>query len=570
MPTRELSIRCEDIQAFQWLEYVFHCVTKNEKVLPYINGAPFIFLNKLQEEMEGQRIALLRDHTPNVLSIWERAPLHRGSQFSVYARQYYLWGMLYYLQGNYAIKYDPRGRAVPCEFFRCAECYMWQTQAGSAAFMEIVKESIDWRSREAMASQFSYVPVPWKNDAAFPAMPGHYAHVHPTETHMVRYTQNAEKGMRGVHTSIKGGRYLAKYYPTADHVTIAKYAASMAKSGVLQFAKKADEIEKVYREGPPSCMTHPRTSYASVEHHPTAVYGDSDIQIAYMQEGGAVVARAVCWPERKIYGRIYGMNGNENKIRNGLEAAGFKNGTLKGARIRRINMTNGRILMPYIDGIEHGSVRKGEEDTFVTLGEMRNDPEFKINSIFVQTTGGYTNFDTKRCSCCGDICHNGRDFDGEYLCEGCADNMFFCDRTQRSYNGAEYEAHTVITEYYNEPGYVEARRTQVWCEIDLEQYAFRCAFSSCYVSRAAAEECTVFSHRRGFNANRPTNLNQFREEIWSNRARDQMAMLASDGETWVRRDQLAQWETLATSADTTLAALRVSTNQGARTIADNT
>src|SRR5690606_7560176 len=135
-------------------------------------------------------------------------------------------------------------------------------------------------------------------------------------------------------------------------------------------AATPDDIENVYLKGPNSCMSHDLSEFSSPE-HPTRVYGDSDLQVAYIvNSSGNISARVLVWPEKKLYGRIYG---DEDRMSDMLEEAGYERGDLDGARIRRIPIRDRQYVMPYLDeaGQTFGEIRKdnGDIDTdFFEIG----------------------------------------------------------------------------------------------------------------------------------------------------------------------------------------------------------
>ena len=85
------------------------------------------------------------------------------------------------------------------------------------------------------------------------------------------------------------------------------------------------EIERVYLEGPTSCMSYEAGDEDIRESiHPVRVYGAGDLAVAYMRNArGKINARTICRPEKKVYGRLYGASG---RLREALEAQGFKRG----------------------------------------------------------------------------------------------------------------------------------------------------------------------------------------------------------------------------------------------------
>lgn len=68
----------------------------------------------------------------------------------------------------------------------------------------------------------------------------------------------------------------------------------------LQFASTPEEIVEVYRAGPHSCIAD-----FPPEVHPARVYGAGDLAVAWLGDGARTWARALVWPARRVYGRVY-------------------------------------------------------------------------------------------------------------------------------------------------------------------------------------------------------------------------------------------------------------------------
>lgn len=210
--------------------------------------------------------------------------------------------------------------------------------------------SITWHEREEMRLAFGiYARPSWK----LPPIPGHYAHVSIEESAFIAYTADEKKGERDIQTRIKPGRYLAKFYPDMDPELVNKTQAQVAslKNGVC-FATTEDDILRVFKEGPQSCMSHDLGQYG-LSQHPVTAYADGDLHIAYLCDNrGRITARCTAWPEKKIYYQGYG---DTHKLNAGLNALGYRSGgefCFEGAKIKRIldkrNPT--RIIVPAIDG----------------------------------------------------------------------------------------------------------------------------------------------------------------------------------------------------------------------------
>lgn len=206
---------------------------------------------------------------------------------------------------------------------------------------------LNWRDRERArknlinVEQFGVLPIP-----------DHFLHVSSKsngENFLVSYTENNLKGEKNLQKSgQRVGRYLEEFYKNLGSTKIAEIGAAIqAKydTGGFRIAMTSEDIERVYtrseREGSASsCMSHGRDSYLpcarySVDVHPTSIYGAGDVGVAYIEsEKGRIQARCLVWPEKKIYVSFYGSGAD--KLRQMLNQAGYRSGSLSGARVKKI------------------------------------------------------------------------------------------------------------------------------------------------------------------------------------------------------------------------------------------
>ena len=251
----------------------------------------------------------------------------------------------------------------------------------------------------------------------------HYAHTSRNDPALLAYTQSPEKGLRGIFTPIKPGRYLTKFFSgVLSEREIAFYAAwqSTGSQGSewtdaarypMAFASDSADIVSVYERGPQSCMK---------EMSCVSVYGAGDLAVAYLTKGkdagGQVLARALVWPGKKVIGRVYPSGhhwhaeGFVNETASQacgqallarLIAEGYHADTtsrgFNGARLTREDEGNGYYTMPYLD---HSYQVNDIGDHF----EMTADGEMLAD----QTSGrlrieGWEEEDTRdRCDRCGD------------------------------------------------------------------------------------------------------------------------------------------------------------------------
>ena len=261
-------------------------------------------------------------------------------------------------------------------YYKDRGCFPYQLYDNSAYCYIILREQYkgtlsyrpykdpEWRAREeARLARGEYTPLPWSE---LTPVPDHYAHVSVDNGAMVAFTPNEEKGMIDVQTRMKPGRYLTKFYPHLSSDTVRAMALALDKAVCVRFATTADDIEKVYTNGPHSCMAYSAHHFRS-DVHPCRAYAGGDLQLAYLSlqdldhSEFRASARALVWPEKKLYGRAYG---DEIRLKAALEAMGYEEADwrgdgLDGARISHLETDDSDVIMPYVDG-HHNLRRAGQ------------------------------------------------------------------------------------------------------------------------------------------------------------------------------------------------------------------
>ncbi len=180
--------------------------------------------------------------------------------------------------------------------------------------------------------------------------PGMFPHHDPVDKRLVRYIPADKPATQKNFVTAKPGKFLASFYADALSTTeIADIAAKFRAYGEppkLLLAHTAEEIEKVYRNGPASCMA----SGKSVDGiSPVRAYASGDWAVAYTERDGRPNSRCLVHPALKIYVRIYGdytilkpileKNGYiPARDPNGMVAAQLKR--LEGARLMPIPAPN--------------------------------------------------------------------------------------------------------------------------------------------------------------------------------------------------------------------------------------
>ncbi len=227
----------------------------------------------------------------------------------------------------------------------------------------------DWRERHRKRLAdgiergiLKALPAKWN----LPPIADHFAHIQlvgaPT---MITFVATEEDAILDKFTSITPGRYISRYYDIGDSKIPddqrRKLIAAIDPSGEIHFAFSPADIAHVYANGPSSCMDGDHSFSTPVR--PVSVYGGGDLAVAYtVNSRGSIQSRAVCWPEKKVYGRCYG---DVQRLESALQADGFEtprddhsadgNGpTFVGARMLKVFLRNDEnyAVMPYFDDLK--------------------------------------------------------------------------------------------------------------------------------------------------------------------------------------------------------------------------
>jgi len=323
---------------------------------------------------------------------------------------------------------------------------------------DISREEIEaWHVREGTRLRDrTYTPLPgtWTASSWFYGASStdfHFAHVSVSDDAYIAYTENDQKGVADIQTKVKPGRYLKRYYGhilSDDQIkALATSLSANYKPVELLITQDADEIEKVYRTGPRSCMSgHPSEYEAGI--HPARVYAGPDLAVAYIKRDKNITARCVIWPEKKIYSIVYG---DYTRMDQPLKAAGYKAGSLHGARIQLIKYGDDYVV-PYVDGLDCGSIKKG----FIVLDD---DGDISLSN----TNGVAFNCTVDCCNCNNSIDRNDArsiyNYDG-WWCRNCyEENVELC-----AYYG----------DYYHIDDMVEMADGAMWYIHAFEKYGFTC------------------------------------------------------------------------------------------------
>lgn len=297
----------------------------------------------------------------------------------------------------------------------------------------------------------------WADETWWQESPYYYTHfIHASEKipGNIAFAENMDKAFAERYTTMKPGRYLARFFgDVLSEKEVKEWAdkqvATTAPVGVKfvsvnegatgdEIKAAAAEMIRVINLGPSdSCMSAGShgddESWFNGHIHPAAIYATPDIEIAYIENHeGEVTARVVCNKEKKLVARIYG---DSRRLLPALEALGYvqEAHALVGCRIRKIENRSGDgdgYIMAYVDaGAASGGGALGYEDS--------GDSKYWVLCAGTGEGSTYEGYEHKgvtqsepQCWCghCGD---GMREDDacyieslGETICETCRDNNY--------------------------------------------------------------------------------------------------------------------------------------------------
>ena len=383
-------------------------------------------------------------------------------------------------------------------------------------FVASEDERAAWRTRETdrsyandyMAAPFLSVLERYRysyDDAAryavYTRLREHFPHLSSKHRGKVAYTPDETFGHEDRQLVVTPARYLEQFYKaefglTADN--IAQFVGAIAAcSEGFKLETDGAAIARAYStpNGPSSCMDGEPDHCPDPAKNPTRVYGgSSDLCLAYMGIIGpdlsstTISARAIVWPEKKTYYRVYGA---VQALTCALQADGYKHAAPYGAKIRAVNGSRGYV-MPYVDGVEFAEL-VGKH--FVLTDDDGSD------CYHAQVTGGYTSEtdcepeEPHYCAHCERECDEdetycSRCYDAQWSCEACDESYFDEDERNETANATlcnhchSHHNHTcgVCDDEYNayDYGYSErqaltrSREISDMCPDCRESGAFKC------------------------------------------------------------------------------------------------
>ncbi len=254
------------------------------------------------------------------------------------------------------------------------------------------------------------------------------------------FTQDQRAWWQGRTITLRAGRYLTKYhtYLSAARVKeLAGYCNTEVPEIVfpVRLAETPDDIERVYVNGPSSCMS---SSDWSSGVHPCRVYGAGALAIAWIgddeSDDHTVLARVLCRPDKQAFGRIYGATGPADALRAALHAKGwaYHPSRFVGARLLRIEVDGEELVCPYLDAnldiIEDGDyLRVAAPGDGIRADSTEGTITLEERSPYVCDNCN------ERCDEVSEVYVSGRR--SQEWCEGCVDDhAWYCEHDGHTYS----------------------------------------------------------------------------------------------------------------------------------------
>jgi hypothetical protein len=350
----------------------------------------------------------------------------------------------------------------------------------TVTFLPTDRECREWRRRESERFEDgTYQYTPWSNHYLVQyktETANHFAHLSTAHPGMVAYTPSEEFGVADRQLRVRPGKYLTQFYGSEfSQETIDDYCGECESVNFeLQIARSTEDIVTIYSNpdvGFHSCMQarpdgefeygwQEQTDYDSdLFIHPVSVYGESDLAVAYRGPLDMPKQRAVVWPEKKQYVRIYG-NGSLQTL---LHNAGYRHvNSFDGARIRRIpyprndRFSGKGFYMPYIDGSD-GCHASSDGQWFI-LGSG--------DTCTAETSGYVQEVLTYECPLCET--HYAQQYarHGSDMCNTCGEHYYTC-----------YHCHDHIDN--RETPSVYASNSRMYCTPCWEEESVECPHGNC-------------------------------------------------------------------------------------------
>lgn len=398
-------------------------------------------------------------------------------------------------------------------------------------------EDNKWEARErARLLDETYKPLPISiTDIGllYRRYPTHFLHM-SDQPPMIAFTKDAQMGVADRQTRMFIRQYFERYFPDSEEYSpgsdslpgsLKQHIIDRVESIVIpevKFAKTSKEIVDVYTnydcdcaQVAQSCM---RYNFDKLPCHPTSVYGAGDLAIAYLtNENGQTTHRTVCWPEKKLYSRMYAP---DDKLHVALKSLGYcksryyncgSGPSFDGAKLLIIELSHRDdvYVMPYVD--EPLAVER--QGNHFVLANCSNDySTSETNGTTLACEEDDEDEQSFYCEHCEEsssdntlsavyTCQRGIHAHGiQYWCEDCRElDSFHCDAT-----GADYS---------DDVDSFNMANGETWSEGYFDENGGKCDHTCDYVPAFELEEVTCTDGST---------------EMWCQSARDNEAIYEND------------------------------------------
>ena len=323
-------------------------------------------------------------------------------------------------------------------------------------------DAMVWRSREERTMTAELL-VPWYTEQWFrdsECYRNHYLRASTEKPELVSYVTDgpADKRVR-----LAPGRYLQRFFGSVLTSTeiqewAGAYLQKFAEPAVeIKFASTAADITWVYTHGADSgtigssCMRYPEGHWSD-DRHPARIYGAGDLAVAYIDADDEVRARVLCWPEKRVYTRVYSADGDaERQLIAELARLGYEPGStdsLNGARLKLIQASSYQYVCPYIDWHSRMSV----EGEYLVID--------RYGDIGCQGTSGLASGGSTCTNCGRSINEIWTNSNGDVFCRDCYNDLYrtcadcerACVREGAIRHGDEYYCEHCFVDRYGDIG----------------------------------------------------------------------------------------------------------------------
>jgi hypothetical protein len=440
---------------------------------------------------------------------------------------------------------------------------LWDTADAAKAFMVRIEGMYGSKTGYVLRPLEGALNLNWLNDELQRQTlnlwnrPDYLGNIESDRTHCLRlnpavapggtgdllYYKDYMAGMVGKLSAISLRGYMEKFRHSSkwqiDHTETIHKAYASGNDGLL-FEDSPAGIARVYEKYSPeagpvaaSCMRHSASyfkSSCSCPVHPAEVYAAGDLAVAYMADSsGRTVARAICWPAKKLYSRVYDSTGY---LHTALKKRGFEksgsyypekaNQTFDGAKLLRVPYPRsneaGVFLLPYID--EHLNVYD-MGDHLVMSRAIRKD-KMLLGS---RTINGWSTQNSRPIVSC-QHCNNQTDRPYDVY-DAAGDNLQWCANCVSQYS---WQCQASTRRFTNDVQFirVDERKVSAWAEAQGDEYIGQCPLLHIpFIKREGVNVYTEFGSRDPTRMICSPRILSHSELIWRDVYGDNQAFLLS-------------------------------------------